>query len=599
MRHAHVLKVNLKVEIPSQCIFFDTETDEIPITSTEKQLVLKMGTACYVRRTRGYHWSQPEWLRFTKPEEFWDWVSSHCVGKKKLYIFAHNFMFDFTVVQGFPMIASHGFKLEKAIIDDPPVIIMLRRGKETVCCLDTFNFFKSSVAMLGEGIGLPKMDMPLADANTEAWWSYCQRDTEVICKAMLDFFQFVLDNDLGNFQPTIASQAMNAFRHKFMTHKILIHDDEDALKLERESYHGGRTECFFIGHDVGIFYQLDINSQYPFVMHECDYPRWYLWRELNPVLGHLEKWMVNFCVTADCTVRLDEPAIGVLYHNKLVFPTGKVRSSFSTPELIYLMDKRAIEQCHSVNVYEKDKIFAGYVAAMYELRQKYKREHNDSFGLMTKYILNTLYGKFGQSGFVYDTIDHVDSDEVKVWEVWNVQEQHLQKYRQFGGVVQVMKREGEAFNSFPAISAHVTAYARMYLWKLILSAGRNNVLYVDTDSLIVNQAGYDNLAAVIHPTALGMLKVERIIHDLTINTCKDYRFDNIVKTKGIRKNAIQIADNTFVQDRFRKFKGMVREGNLNQLIVTRTTKVLTRNYDKGTVTSSGRVLPLLLDLTNP
>ncbi|GAF92934.1 unnamed protein product, partial [marine sediment metagenome] len=38
---------------------------------------------------------------------------------------------------------------------------------------------------------------------------------------------------------------------------------------------------------------------------------------------------------------------------------------------------------------------------------------------------------------------------------------------------------GECFNSFPAIAAEVSAYARMYLYKLMKQAKFENVFYCD------------------------------------------------------------------------------------------------------------------------
>jgi len=592
MRKGHVLKTNKKAEIPSHCIFFDTETDEVAISDTEKQLVLKMGSACYVRRFKGYTWSKPTWKRFTKAEAFWKFVSDHCKDKVKLFLFAHNFMFDFTVTEGFIHLEKLGFKLEKAIIDDPPVIIHFRRGEQTLCCLDTFNYFKSSVEELGKGIGLTKLTMPDPGASSEAWDEYNTRDTDILRKAMLDFFGFITDNDLGNFQPTIASQAFTAYRHRFMQHRILIHDDEDALILERASYHGGRTECFYLGHAQGPFYQLDVNSQYPYMMKTCEYPRWHVWNQDNPSLAEVRQLLGGYCLTADCDLHLNEPAIATVANNKLVFPIGDFPAVISTPEIEYCLDNNAIKNTRRVCVYEKAPIFTEYVNTLYALRQEYASKANDSFKLMAKYMLNTLYGKFGQSGYVYDTIEKTTDDEVKTWEVWNVEDQKLIKYRQFGGLIQAMKREGESYNSFPAIAAHVTAYARMYLLQLISVAGYDNVYYVDTDSLVVNHAGYTKLRDYIHPTVLGMLKLERTIKQLTIHGPKDYVFDDTVKIKGIRKNAIQIKPSTYSQDRFRKFKGMLQSGNLNALVVTRTTKTLARTYNKGVRTDNGRVIPL-------
>jgi len=104
--------------------------------------------------------------------------------------------------------------------------------------------------------------------------------------------------------------------------------------------------------------------------------------------------------------------------------------------------------------------------------------------------LNSLYGKFGQrtskvvytgkNGKVKDTrrlIIDIKTHKTSIHQVF------------FGRETITAQGENEAVNSMPAISAHVTDYARLYLWKLIDAADIKNCYYCDTDSIIVNQSG--------------------------------------------------------------------------------------------------------------
>jgi hypothetical protein len=134
----------------------------------------------------------------------------------------------------------------------------------------------------------------------------------------------------------------------------------------------------------------------------------------------------------------------------------------------------------------------------------------------------------------------------------------------------------------------------MWLWKLICEAGREHVFYCDTDSLVVDKTGYDTLAAPYLGDGLGELKLEKQFSYLVIHGCKDYEFGDVTKIKGIRTNATKIADNQYMQDHFSKFKTMVRNGNLDTMVVSRQPKHLKREYTKGTVTTLGAVTPFIL-----
>jgi len=170
----------------------------------------------------------------------------------------------------------------------------------------------------------------------------------------------------------------------------------------------------------------------------------------------------------------------------------------------------------------------------------------------------------------------------------------MTQYRQFAGLIEKLEEKPESRDSFPAIASHITAYARMYLWELMKAAGLENVYYVDTDSLMVNEEGFEALRPRIDPSKLGALKVEWESDEVVINGLKDYSIDGKLKAKGIRKDAVQTAPGVFTQDQFRGIEGMIREGELDRILIRTVSKTLLRTYLKGQVMESGKVFPLRL-----
>ncbi|GAI84978.1 unnamed protein product, partial [marine sediment metagenome] len=135
----------------------------------------------------------------------------------------------------------------------------------------------------------------------------------------------------------------------------------------------------------------------------------------------------------------------------------------------------------------------------------------------------------------------------------------------------------------------------LYLWSLMQKAGWGNYYYCDTDSLIVNQVGLANLADQITPTGLGGLKIDEHCDSVTIRGLKDYSTAAKTVTKGIRKNAVQLSDGVYTQEKWPSFKGLLRSGKPEDYVVETITKHLTRKYTKGNVMSSGVVLPFVYD----
>ena len=72
---------------------------------------------------------------------------------------------------------------------------------------------------------------------------------------------------------TRGGDALNCFRSCLGDQEVKRPSNKLILRKELSSYYGGRTEAFKIGHLSNYtWYKYDINSLYPFVMANADYP---------------------------------------------------------------------------------------------------------------------------------------------------------------------------------------------------------------------------------------------------------------------------------------------------------------------------------------
>ncbi|RLI52563.1 MAG: hypothetical protein DRP09_17645, partial [Candidatus Thorarchaeota archaeon] len=81
---------------------------------------------------------------------------------------------------------------------------------------------------------------------------------------------------------------------------------------------------------------------------------------------------------------------------------------------------------------------------------------------------------------------------------------------------------------------------------------------------------------------------------IEIRNAKDYSFGEEVKRKGVKKDAVEIAPNTFKQLQFERLRTAWRKGRVNEVVVKEVVKELKTEYQKGIVTESGRVKPFKL-----
>lgn len=591
-RPFHFLKPNVHQIRPENVIFFDTETKSVPIGSKEDRQELRLGWAAYLEHQKVDRESSIRWCFFSTKEAFWSFVNE-CIGNAStLYIIAHNIAFDWRIVGGFQHADDSGWKLKQLYHRNMTTLISYQAKRCAIHLLDTGNFFAVSLEEVGEIVGLRKLEVDFESCDDETLSAYCRRDVEILIKAWSLWLDFLDKHELGDFKHTLPSQAFVSYRHRFMPHRIGVHDDMELCELEREAYKGARTEVFVSKKfETGSYYQLDVNSMYGFQMQSQLYPR--LLRRYGDHLEveWLETLLNDFAMIARIEVETDLPVFPLKWNRTNAYPVGRFEATLTTPELLFALKHCNICEIKEWACYSQERIFEEYATYFMSLKQRYEEEGNFPFRSIAKMFSNSLYGKFGQRGLEirFDCeLPPGAPDEVSYFN--HNMGQWCRIYR-LGNHTIFESTGGESFNSFPAIPAHVAAYARMYLWKLICKAGYANTFYSDTDCLVVNQAGYDNLVSLLDPQKPGYLKVEAEGTELEISAAKDYHIGNKTRMKGIRKNARQLSPGVFEQDQFLGLRGSIKKGNPDLVTVEKVHRTLHRRIRSGTLQEDGRVTP--------
>lgn len=589
------LKPNKRSKSMIHLVFFDTET---VITYEDNNIQiqqLRLGIAQYYRISDNARLVDE--IVFRSGKHFAEWLISKVKAKTVIYVMAHNIAFDFAVTGIAKYLPEHGFTCEHVFLEDSCVYISYVKGKSRIVFLDTFNYLRTSVKAMGKAVGLPKLDINPLEAKDDDLIPYCRRDVEIIAKFMIEYILFFKKENLGSFGITTPANAFNAFRHKFMKHDIYIHRHEKAVELERAAYFGGRTEAFYIGSISGQVWYLDINSMYPYVMKINKYPiRLIKYSDSFNDLNRLEKILDRYCCIAEVELNTNEPAYPLRFRDKTIFPTGNFITFLNTPELKYALEHNHIKNIRQIAVYYSAPIFTEYVEYFYSKREECKRNGDKLRSTLYKLLLNSLYGKFGQTIRSIILLQTIDDYLFKIEEVYNEDGTKDHDLIYFGNsVFKKVKEKNPSRWSFIAIASHVTAYARMLLWSYIKKAGYHNCFYCDTDSVFVNEQGYKNLEKDIDNYQLGKLSIEKTSDNVVIYGLKDYVFGDDVKLKGIKKGSKKIDEITFEQLQFPSMSKVIRESMINYVVITKQTKRLKRQYNKGIVSSSGWVNPYHFD----
>lgn len=577
---------------PTLHIFFDVETDLGLFVDNWREHTFKLGWALFWRKGEEGRKDELEWYYILNGEDFWEWVESKARSKTRLLLIAHNIEYDAFILGGFYLLPERGWTLTRFFTASQTAIYTWKKEGKTIQFVDNTNWFKGALKGWGEVVGLPKLEIDFDRAGRGELSEYCKRDVEIIYRLWKWWYDFLEEHDLGSWGITLPSQAFLAYRHRYMREKIYIHNEEEILQLERQAFHGGRTECFKVGEFTeGPFYKLDINSMYPWAMRSFLYPTSLRGqgKELSP--KELRYYLSKYCVIAEVSLCCDRPFFPGSREGRIVYPVGSFDTHLTTPELKIALDAGWVEKVKRASWYTRGAIFKGYVDYFFSLKERYIEEGSLVRYHLAKLMLNSLYGKFGQLATQMEPFADCDPRTFKVVRVFDPKSFRWGSEYYIGGKVWWAHREEEAYHSFPAIAAHVTAYARVYLYKLVEAAGRENCYYCDTDSLIVNEEGYRRFEPFIRSNELGNFRLEDRQDYLYIHAPKDYVLGEEVVIKGVKKDARWLTDKMVEQEVFPSVRGLLQEGESKVYRTKKMVKVLKREVKSGVVDEEGTIIP--------
>ncbi len=587
MRLAHKVAKTAMKGYPTDFIAFDTETKGSE--NGDQSLIL------------GWVKSSTEEIMFTNSAGFWEFVERNAKYRKPLAVFAHNMAFDLRVVGRTEYLESNGWTVTTSVTEKV-FFIKLKKGEKQIWLIDSFNYLASSLADIGESMGMPKGNVDFETATPEELSTYCLQDTRILFDAMAKYIKFCKDNNLGSFSMTISGQAFNAFKHRFMKHDIYVHDRPKPMRLERSAYFGGIVEAFHVGEVNETVHLLDFKSMYPSVMKENRYPvkiAGYNSKDnvvdtsCDAMVSDILQLLIDgYAIVARVKLNVRESSqamFPVRIDDMSTFPTGPFETSLCTKELERAIGFDVVEDVIEYAWYEQEYIFEDYVDFFWNERSN---ATDPMWDKLAKMFNNSPYGKWGQ--FFYEWSEADESEYFYIPEGETSEDCDTGRiYRNRRGVIEVRSEDRVPANdAFPAIAAHVTSNARVKLWDAINQAGQENVFYCDTDSLFVNATGRAKLDVPNNP-GLGELDEQGIFSRAIFYTIKDYEcFDGEESVRkrisGVRQNAIQIDHNTFIQPRFSGWRASEKAN------IVEIAKTMSRENRKRIVHDDGTTSPLVL-----
>jgi len=380
---------------------------------------------------------------------------------------------------------------------------------------------------------------------------YCEQDCKTLYQIINSFQKkiFLLFRlDILKY-PTLSSLAFAIFRSKFLKDAKIPIIEGDLFNQLKEGYTGGAVDVYKPWPEKGKkIYRYDVNSLYPSAMEKFNMPvgsPTYFegdisligpgsgYNIMNKLFGFFE---VEVEAPKSMKIPLLQTRLKTNYGYRTVAPVGTWTGTYFSEELFNAKNYGYKFKILRGYLFEEANIFSEYVDYLYKLKVNSPSKSPDY--IISKLLLNTLYGRFGMN-------PHIESHLI----ITNEETLKLNSQRMITNVIDLKngkelvsffddydwneESEKKSLNISVPISAAVTACARIHMSKF-KTMKDITLYYSDTDSIDIDKP----LDPMYIGSELGKMKLEHIFDDAIFLAPKVYggitSTYEYVKVKGLK-----------------------------------------------------------------
>lgn len=379
---------------------------------------------------------------------------------------------------------------------------------------------------------------------------YCEQDCITLYKVLSDFNNEIFSRFSLNVyhSATLPSLASSIWRTHFLKkeYKVPIIKGE-IYNFVKDSYTGGHTDVYKPwGTNIYVY---DINSLYPYVMANCSMPS----DNIKYFEGDITVIDPDAFGFFECEVIT--PSKDIL--NRPVLQTKvKVKNNILT--IAPLGNWKQVIFSEEINEYKKygykfkilrgytfnqSNIFKDYIDELYDIKKESSKD--SSWYLISKLLMNSLYGKFGMNPNLPSHLI-IDQSEIESYQKdSNNIIVDITPISQNKVIISLFNDTiDNNFKVNVSIASAITSYARIFMSKF-LADNNIKVYYTDTDSIYVDKP----LPEEFIGKELGQFKLEKNFIEAIFLAPKVYggsflednELKEISKIKGY-KNQVKLSE---------------------------------------------------------
>jgi hypothetical protein len=371
---------------------------------------------------------------------------------------------------------------------------------------------------------------------------YCNQDCISLYQIIEKFNTLIFNKYSINIHkyPTLPSLAFGIYRtHYLKDYPIPLLSGLIFNDLSK-SFTGGSTDMYIpSGENI---YAYDVNSLYPYVMNNFDMPI----GNITFFEGNILKINSKAFGFFECIITAPKDLKHPILQSKIdtgngirtISPLGTWTGTYFSEEIYNAMKFGYKIEILRGYTFDKANIFKEYINDLYEIKKASNKD--EPMYLISKLLMNSLYGRFGMNELLNNNIIIDDNDIYNYIDKYTINniislDNNKSIISYFDNNIKntIMLSNETHSNISIGIASAITAYARIHMTQF-KNNNNYNLYYTDTDSIYIDKILSNNYIS----NDLGKMKLEYNFNEATFLGPKVYGglfFDNNNQLKAITK----------------------------------------------------------------
>lgn len=498
----------------------------------------------------------------------WDAVTAFTVEGARTVLWAHNLGNEVRLTRALYELPARGWQLLAHNLAPRGTWMIWGHGKRRLTMTDLASVFPRLLPELGKLFGTGVAQAPSAGESDRARVDRAVIGERTIRAAVTAYLGWIDREDLGNFQLTGAGQSWATFRHRHLTHTLLVHEDQGAIDMERRAMWTGRCEAYWHGQwKREVLHEWDYVSAYPAICRDTPLPT----RLVGPMPPRYpwRRYLTDRKVAILAHVRIltPKPVVPTLHQGRIVWPVGEFETTLWGPEILAAIEAGATVEVISGYLYRTAPALAQWAAWILDRLAQPDSVTPAWMRVVLKHWSTALIGRFSMAYRQWEEhataprpgVDRRTCIDLDSGETYEIMQVGTRLYRQTGVV--------EWQHSQPAITGYVMAVMRAKLWRTLDALPPRTALYADTDSILVPDTYRAAMEAVASTEAGWGLRLKRSWDGYAIFGPRQLVTGERVRVSGVPVTAERTGADTFSGRVWQSLTEAISTRNAGQVVV--------------------------------